>query len=123
MNAREILEAMKSVIPTPQKWGKHARYDPRTGRRCIMGAWDVAVEPVGPDDIDRLQAYEALVATIPPTKTILGFRPVVSPARYNDGPHTTHRDILAWIVRAIERLSPSEPTPEPLDPPPPGVVA
>lgn len=82
----DILDEMKVILATPDKWCKGVLMD-KAGAHCLVGSSDEAIVQYGQASVDAVFAR---------MERILGQTDI---AGFNDAPTTTHRDVLALIDR------------------------
>lgn len=93
-SVRDDLIAARSLIDTPEKWGKgDGLLSPDLPLRCIVSA---ACAASSGSDLESI--FETLRAAVPGQKRGLL-------QSFNDAPATTHNDILALFDRAINAAS------------------
>lgn len=89
MTLHDDLIAAKELIDTPRKWRKDGRLE--QGRMCIVNA---IIEVVGP-----IESYPCEAAICEALGSDMTGRDIIG--NFNDGPRTTHADIMALFDRAI----------------------
>lgn len=101
--ALEVLEGARKIIATPNKWlkGKFANDE---GRYCLQGACRISA--FGNCDIP-IKTHVEDIYSVPLADCIRELYPE-RPGRYlpdfNDHKHTTHKDVMAVIDCAINKV-------------------